>query len=115
MDYWILILLLVILFLFEFTAAFSFNYKIRMIKGKRYTLASALGGVSTAIFTFSLSITSFVATLSLSGGDEKLWWFILIGAGIMSLGNVIAVLLLKPFENYLDKKKKNKEKNGDKE
>ncbi len=109
MEYWILILLLILLFTFEFVAAFSFNYKIRMLKSKKYTLASALGAVSTIIFTFSLSLTSFVATLSLSGGDDKLWWFILIGAGMMSVGNILAILLLKPFENFLDKRKNKKE------
>ncbi len=80
---------------FEFVAGLSFNVKIKMIDKKKYTHAAALGSFSTMLF-MTLAMT---APLVANGIDA--WWFILLGALMMAVGNVLAMLALGPFERFL--------------
>ena len=101
MNIWLTILILILYAVFEFMASFSFNYKIKMINKKRFTSAAALGAFSTIIFTF---LTSFAALYAAIGGGN-MWIFIIAAAFMMALGNVTSLLVLKPFENYIEKRK----------
>ncbi len=102
-DIWILILILLMFGLFEFIAAFSFNIKIKMIDKKKYTHAAALGALSTVLFM------TLAMTAPLVADGIGAWWFILLGAGMMAAGNILAMLMLRPWENYLAKRRANKE------
>lgn len=102
-DTWIIILILLLFGLLEFLASFSFNIKIKMINKKKYTNAAALGAFSTMLFMM-LSLT---APLIATGIDA--WWFILLGAFMMAVGNMAAMLVIRPFESWWSKKFPEKE------
>ncbi len=105
METYQIILLLFLFGLLEFIAAFSFNIKIKMIDEKRYTNAAALGAFSTLLFTFMAALAPVVAAAS---GDESgdMWWFIIAGAVAMAIGNILSLILLKPFNKWLANRSK---------
>ena len=109
MNPWTLTSLLLMYGLFEFLAAFSFNFKLKAIGKKKFVRAAALGAIATTSFVFLTSFSGFVAVV---GGAEKgdMWWFILSAAMMMAMGNFCAYILIKPMENFLEKRKKKKEK-----
>lgn len=79
-------------------ASFSFNIKIKMIDKKKYTNAAALGAFSTVLFMCLALLAPIVAD------DIGSVWFIFAGAGMMAIGNVVSLLLLRPFENWWQKR-----------
>ncbi len=109
MEVWLIILFLIMYMVLEFVASFSFNFKIKMINRNKYTHAAALGALSTVIFTFLTAFASFVATIGNGSLSTDMWWFILAAAFMMAIGNVLATILIKPFENYLKKRQTRKE------
>lgn len=102
-DIWIIALILLAFGVFEFLASFSFNIKIKMINKKKYTHAAALGAFSTMLFMM-LSLTAPLVATGIGA-----WWFILLGAFMMAVGNFVAMLAIRPFENWWSKKFPNKE------
>lgn len=111
METWLIITFLLMYALFEFMAAFSFNYKIKMIQAKKYVKAASLGAFSTVIFTFLTSFASFIALIGDggSGGDtSSMWWFIIAAAFMMAIGNILAMIVLKPFEAKIKEKQEKK-------
>ncbi len=84
-------------------AGLSFNFKIKAIDKKKYTRAAALGAFSTTLFmTLALS-APLIADI-----DSLGVWFIFAGALMMAVGNVLALLILRPLENFIESKKKDK-------
>lgn len=93
----ILILVLFLYAFLEFLSAFLFNIKIKMINKQRYNVAATLGAGATILFTF-LSLLAPMIALTTSS-----IWFIFVGALMMALGNSIAVIAVKPFNEWRDR------------
>ena len=114
MPIWLIILFLLMYAVFEFMAAFSFNNKIRMIKQKKYVKAATLGAFSTVIFTFLTSFASFIALIGGGSSDSSMWWFIIAAAFMMALGNILAMIALRPFEKFIKNRELENKSLGDK-
>ncbi len=104
-----IMLLIFVLFLYaflEFLAAFLFNIKIKMINQQRYTFAASLGAGATIIFTFLSLLAPMIAIASGS------IWFIFAGALMMGLGNSLAVICAKPFNEWRERVNNRKNENN---
>ena len=110
MNIYLMIVFLLLYAIMEFIASFLFNYKIKMIDQKKHVHAAALGAISTVIFVF---LTSFAALYAAINGE--IWWFILLAAFMMAIGNMLSLLALGPFEKWMEKRKLKSNLSSDKD
>lgn len=89
-------------FTFELMASFSFNIKIKKIDQKKHVHAAALGAFSTTLFMILAISAPLIA-------KDTTAWFIIAGAFMMAAGNVTSLLLLRPFENWINSRREKNE------
>ncbi len=98
MSWLVIIAILILFFVLEFIAAFGFNIKLKMLAKNRYTAAAVLGSISTALFMFMTLSTPLIAA------DIDGAWFIFAGALTLALGNMLAVIVIGPYERWVAKR-----------
>lgn len=102
MEWYFILLILIAYGLGEFIIGFFFNYKIFMISKERFSIAALMGAISTVLYAILIASSAFIAGTSLDGS----YWFVLVSAIFMGIGNFLAALLVPVVSRKLGHLKK---------
>lgn len=88
MEAWHLVLIAIGMGFVELFVSFFFNYKIYLITERKFFYAAILGSITTFMFIIMSGFIAYIASI------EEVWWFILLSALTISIGNFFATILV---------------------